>query len=295
MRQVIQKAVFPVAGLGTRFLPATKANPKEMMPIVDKPLIQYAVEEAIEAGITEMIFVTSSSKRSIEDHFDSNFELEAKLKIQAKENLLDIVQNILPKGISCVYIRQPEALGLGHAILCAKNIAGNQPFAILLADDLIDSKDGSCLTQMVEKFKDTQASIIAIQKVKPEDSEKYGIVGFDKNILEIKDLEKINQIIEKPKSSEAPSPFGVIGRYILTPGIFASLEKVPPGRNNEIQLTDSIKLLLETESVYAYQFKGTRYDCGDKLGYLQAIISYGLKHDEVGNAFKDYVKTLRFD
>ena len=292
MRDCLRKAVFPVAGMGIRFLPATKANPKEMMPIVDKPLIQYAVEEAMEAGIKEMIFVTSSSKRAIEDHFDSNFELEARLKNQEKEELLDIVQNIIPKGISCIYIRQAEALGLGHAVLCAKNLVGNEPFAVLLADDLIEGRDESCLRQMIKKFVTIKASIVGIQKIKPEDSEKYGIVGFTNNNTDIKDIEKINQIIEKPKSSQAPSPFGVVGRYILTPSIFSFLEKTSPDRSGEIQLTNAISQLLQTELVYAHLFKGRRYDCGSKLGYLQAIISFGLKHKEIGAELKAYLKTL---
>ncbi len=293
MKLTIRKAVFPVAGMGIRFLPATKANPKEMMPIVDKPLIQYAVEEAIEAGIKEMIFITSTSKRSIEDHFDSNFELETKLRNQEKNELLDIVQNIIPKGISCVYIRQPEALGLGHAILCAKNVVGLEPFAILLADDLIEGQNEACLKQMVRHFNAVKASIIGIQKIQVKDSEKYGVVGFDKKNIKIHEIEKINEIIEKPAPNEAPSSFGVVGRYILMPAIFSHLEKISPGRNGEIQLTDGISALLQFESVYAHQFKGFRYDCGNKLGYLQAIISLGLKHKEVGAEFKKYVNTLQ--
>jgi UTP--glucose-1-phosphate uridylyltransferase len=292
MKSFIRKAVFPVAGMGIRFLPATKASPKEMMPIVDKPLIQYAVEEAIEAGIKEMIFVTSSSKRAIEDHFDCNFELEAKLNRLGKEELLEMVHNILPKGISCVYIRQPEALGLGHAILCAKNIVGNEPFAILLADDLIEGEADACLKQMAKKFETIAASMVAIEKIAPKDSEKYGVIGFAHDSEEIEKreaLEKINKIVEKPSSSEAPSSFGVVGRYILTPSIFPILEKILPGRGGEIQLTDAISQLLQKESVYAYQFRGTRFDCGSKLGYLQAIISFGLKHAEIGDAFKEYL------
>lgn len=292
MKNHIRKAVFPVAGMGIRFLPATKANPKEMMPIVDKPLIQFAVEEAIEAGIKEMIFVTSSAKRSIEDHFDSNFELEAKLKNQGKEELLDMVHNIIPKGVSCVYTRQPEALGLGHAVLCAKNIVGNEPFAILLADDLIDGMGTSSLQQMVKNFDKVQSSIVAIQKINLKDSDKYGIVGFHKNLAEIEALEAIKLIVEKPKSSDAPSSFGVVGRYILAPAIFPLLEKLPPGSQGEIQLTDAISQLLKTEEVYGYQFSGTRYDCGCKLGYLQAIVSYGLKHKEISGHFKEYLKNL---
>lgn len=285
----IKKAVFPVAGMGTRFLPATKANPKEMMPVVDKPLIQYAVEEAISAGITEMIFVTSSSKRAIEDHFDSNFELETKLEEQGKQELLDIVRNILPEGISCVYVRQPEALGLGHAVLCAKNIVGNEPFAILLADDLIDAEPKSCLKQMKEAFIEAQASIIAVETIEPEDSDKYGVVAIDKHFHK---LGKITHIVEKPKPEVAPSSLAVVGRYILTPGIFAELEKVKPGSNGEIQLTDAISSLLEHESIHALQFSGKRYDCGNKLGYLQAIVTYGLKHPEVAKSFKEYLDSV---
>jgi len=284
---MIRKAVFPVAGMGTRFLPATKANPKEMMPVVDKPLIQYAVEEAVAAGITELIFVTSSTKRSIEDHFDSHFELEAKLEEQGKTELLEIVRNVLPDGVSCIYIRQPEALGLGHAVLCAKNVVGNDPFAILLADDLIEGKGSSCLSQMVKQFEGSQSSIIAVEKISPEASNQYGIVGFEKMI---QSLAKINKIVEKPKTSEAPSAFGVVGRYILTPRIFSLLESVKPGQNGEIQLTDAISDLLEKEFVYAYHFLGKRFDCGNKLGYLQAIVSYGLKHPEVGREFLEYLK-----
>lgn len=292
MNHHIRKAVFPVAGMGIRFLPATKAHPKEMMPIVDKPLIQYAVEEAIEAGIKEIIFVTSRGKRSIEDHFDSNIELEAKLKYHEKEELLDIVQNIIPKGISCVYIRQTEVLGLGHAILCAKNVIGQEPFAVILPDDLIEGVDECSLYQMIKQFDDVQASIVAVEKIKPEDSKKYGIVGFDKNLKKIEELEKINQIIEKPDMSDMPSSFGVVGRYILTPTIFSLLEIVNPDCNGEMQLTDAISQLLQIEIVYAYQFKGVRFDCGNKLGYLQAIVSFGLKHTEVGSHFKTYLKSV---
>lgn len=291
MIERIKKAVFPVAGMGIRFLPATKANPKEMMPIVDKPLIQFAVEEAIEAGIKEMIFITSTAKRSIEDHFDSNYELEAKLKHQEKNELLETVKNIIPKGISCVYIRQPEALGLGHAILCARHVVGLEPFAVLLADDLIENQKEGCIKQMIQAFDNVKASIVGIQHIPPKDSEKYGIVGFDKNSSVINKIEKINQIVEKPKPHDAPSPFGVVGRYILTPAIFSFLEKIAPGRNGEIQLTDGISQLLQKEYVYAHQFTGQRYDCGSKLGYLQAIISYGLKHTEVGAEFKAYLNT----
>jgi len=295
MPNAIRKAVFPVAGMGQRFLPATKANPKEMMPIVDKPLIQYAVEEAVSAGITEIIFVTSSSKGSIEDHFDTNFELEETLKKQGKEELLHMVQNILPKGVSCVYVRQSAPLGLGHAVLCAKDIVGDEPFGLILADDLINGFGTPCLKQMVKKYSEVKSSIIAIQEVNSEDCEKYGIVGFDSNTKDIQKLERIIKIVEKPILSQAPSLFGVVGRYILTPSIFSLIEKLSPGRNNEIQLTDAISQLLEKESVYAYQFEGKRYDCGDKLGYLQAIVSYGIKHKDVGDDFKRYLKNISLD
>lgn len=286
----IRKAVFPVAGMGTRFLPATKANPKEMMPVVDKPLIQYAVEEAIKAGVRELIFVTSSSKRAIEDHFDSNFELEARLKADGKDALLDIVRGVLPEGISCVYIRQPEALGLGHAILCAKQVVGNEPFAVLLADDLMSNENNlPCLKQMVTKFEEVSASIVAVESIKPEDSSKYGVVGIDKSF---NNFGKINAIVEKPKMADAPSNLGVVGRYILMPEIFEALEKKTLGANGEIQLTDAIQALLAQQPVYALAFSGTRYDCGTKLGYLQAIVAHGLQHSEVATEFKQYLKTV---
>lgn len=289
--RTIRKAVFPVAGMGTRFLPATKANPKEMMPVVDKPLIQYAVEEAVSAGITELIFVTSSSKRAIEDHFDSHYELENKLKAQGREDLSDIVHSVLPKGASCVYIRQPEALGLGHAILCAKNVVGDEPFAVLLADDLIeDASTTFCLEQMVREFQKVQSSMVAVEKIEPKECSKYGMVGFQ-DLFE--KFGKINQIIEKPDIAHSPSNLGVVGRYILTPTIFTVLENVKPGANGEIQLTDAIAALLTQESVYALEFSGKRYDCGCKLGYLQAIVTYGLKHPEVSAEFQKYLDTLQ--
>lgn len=284
----VRKAVFPVAGMGTRFLPATKANPKEMMPVVDKPLIQYAVEEAVAAGISELIFVTSSSKRAIEDHFDSNFELETRLEAQGKEELLHIVRSVLPTGVSCVYIRQPEALGLGHAVLCARNVVGNEPFAILLADDLMDNENKmNCLQQMILEFSKVASSIVAVEPIIPEDSDKYGVVGVASTFSL---FGKIEKIVEKPKPADAPSNLAVVGRYILTPDIFNQLEKVKPGANGEIQLTDAIAALLKEESTYALQFEGKRYDCGSKLGYLQAIVNYGIKHPEVGDEFKNYLK-----
>lgn len=279
----ITKAIFPVAGLGTRFLPATKANPKEMMPIVDKPLIQYAVEEAIAAGITELIFVTSSSKRAIEDHFDSNFELEATLAQRGKEELLDIVRGILPDGVSCAYIRQKYPQGLGHAVLCARQLVVNEPFAVLLADDLIDGGAEPCLRQMVREFEATQSTIVAVQKINPSETTKYGIVDVPS---ETETLTAIRGIVEKPAPENAPSTLGVVGRYILTPRIFDLLANTHVGSGGEIQLTDAIAKLLREESVYAYRFKGKRYDCGSKLGYLEATIAYALKHPELAEDFR---------
>ncbi len=282
----IRKAVFPVAGLGTRFLPATKANPKEMLPIVDKPLIQYAVEEAIAAGVTELIFVTSISKRAIEDHFDSNYELESKLEERGNERLLAIVREILPRGVSCIYIRQPNPLGLGHAVLCAKQVVGNEPFAVLLADDLIDCGTSHCLVAMAAYHNQTGSSVIAAQEVLLSETEKYGIIDL------FPDSEQIKGIVEKPKAEDAPSTLAAVGRYILTPRIFELLEKIEAGSGGEIQLTDAISLLLKEQSVHAYQFDGVRYDCGTKLGYLQATITQAFKHPEVSVDFKNYLKSI---
>lgn len=283
----LKKAIFPVAGLGTRFLPATKANPKEMLPVVDKPLIQYAVEEAVSAGIEELIFVTSYSKRAIEDHFDSNFELEYTLEQRGKTELLEVVKNILPPHVSCVYVRQKEALGLGHAVLCAKNIIGNEPCAVLLADDLIDGKPKSCLEQMVDVYNETHASVIAVQEIDKRASESYGIVSVES----LEDhVGKINAIVEKPKPENAPSNLAVVGRYILTPEIFSLLEQTKPGSGNEIQLTDAIDALQEKARVDACLFKGKRYDCGSKMGYLEATIAYGLKHKDLAKQFKDILR-----
>lgn len=279
----VTKAIFPVAGLGTRFLPATKANPKEMLPIVDKPLIQYAVEEAVAAGITELIFVTNSSKRAIEDHFDSNYELESTLADRGQNELLSIVQQILPNGVSCAYIRQKSPQGLGHAVLCAKALVQNEPFAVLLADDLIDGGDRPCLKQMVEEFEREQASIIAVQKVNADETEKYGMVAVKNKNESLSVMEKI---IEKPAPSQAPSDLGVVGRYILTPQILTLLEQTQKGSGGEIQLTDAIAALMRHEPVYAYQFEGVRYDCGTKLGYLEATVAYALKHHELADDFK---------
>lgn len=282
MSSRVRKAVFPVAGMGTRFLPATKANPKEMLPIVDKPLIQYAAEEAVEAGIEELIFVTGRTKRSIPDHFDKAYELEAELEKGNKTALLQIVRNILPSYVSCIYIRQAEPLGLGHAVLCAKPAVGNEPFAIILADDLIDGGDTGCLKQMVEVFAHYNTGVIAVQTVPPEDTDKYGIV-------EVKPVDgrvsKIQTIVEKPKPAVAPSNLAVVGRYILPADIMSILERTERGAGGEIQLTDAIAKLLERQQVLAYEFKGRRYDCGSKLGYLEATVDYALKHPELAADF----------
>lgn len=285
----IRKAVFPVAGLGTRFLPATKANPKEMLPIVDKPLIQYAVEEAIAAGVTELVFVTSISKRAIEDHFDCNFELESKLIERGEERLLAIVREVLPRGVSCIYIRQPNPLGLGHAVLCAKQIIGNEPFAVLLADDLIDCGTSFCLAEMVAYHQEVKASVIAAQEVALQDTRKYGIIDLKSDSNEMKG------IVEKPSPDEAPSTLAAVGRYILTPRIFDFLERIEAGSGDEIQLTDAISHLLSEEKIHAYQFRGIRYDCGTKLGYLQATVAQALKHPEVCSEFRNYLETISFN
>jgi len=283
----INKAVFPVAGLGTRFLPATKANPKEMLPVVDKPLIQYAAEEAIAAGVNELIFVTSSSKRAIEDHFDKNYEMETELERKGKTGLLDLVRNVVPKGVSCVYVRQAEALGLGHAVLCAKQIVGDEPFAVILADDLIDGGDAPCMAQMASTFAYNRCSVLGVERVPSEDTEKYGIVEVDP----ITDgLNRVTSIVEKPSPDDAPSNLAVVGRYILTPRIFDLLESTPRGAGGEIQLTDAIAALLTEEQVLAYEFKGERYDCGSKLGYLKATIEYALQHDELNEEFRAYLR-----
>ena len=284
----IGKAVFPVAGLGTRFLPATKANPKEMLTIVDKPLIQYAAEEAIAAGVDELIFVTSSSKRAIEDHFDKNFEMETELERKGKTELLELVRNVVPKGVSCVYVRQPEALGLGHAVLCAKSVVGNEPFAVILADDLIDGGEHAhCMTQMASTFEYNRCSVLGVEEVPHEETEKYGIVKSDP-ITE--GLSRVSSIVEKPKPDEAPTNLAVVGRYILTPRIFELLENIPKGAGGEVQLTDAIAALLKEEQVLAYQFKGERYDCGSKLGYLKATVEFALQHHELNEEFRSYLR-----
>ena len=283
--RAIKKAVFPVAGMGTRFLPATKASPKEMLPIVDKPLIQYAVEEAVAAGCDEIIFVTGRSKRSIEDHFDKAYELETELALREKHALLNTVQNVLPAGITCLYIRQAEALGLGHAVLCAKAAVNNEPFAVILADDLIDAPQGA-LKQMVDVYQATGASVLGVETVEPSQTASYGIVETS----DWQDFQRIRSIVEKPKPEDAPSNLAVVGRYILTPRIFELLANLERGAGNEIQLTDGIAKLLEYEPVLAHAFNGTRYDCGSKIGYLEATLAYGLKHPETGAAFRELLQ-----
>lgn len=285
----IRKAVFPVAGMGTRFLPATKASPKEMLPIVDKPLIQYAVEEAVQAGITELVFITGRGKRAIEDHFDEANEIEAELQAKGKQELLKSVRNIIPKHASCTYVRQPRALGLGHAVLCAANVIGEESFAVILADDLIDAKP-SAIQQMVKVYRVHQCSILGVQKVPRQDTSQYGIVKS--TMLEAPKLHVITGIVEKPKPSKAPSTLGVVGRYILTPRIFNHLRKVKPGAGGEIQLTDGIASLLNEEKALAFEFAGTRYDCGSKLGYLKATMAFAAKHPEVGKEFSAYLSSL---
>lgn len=278
----ITKAVFPVAGLGTRFFPATKASPKEMLAVVDKPLIQYAVEEAIQAGITQLIFVTSNSKRSIEDHFDSNYELEMILKQRGDWGALAKIQNIIPDEIDCMYVRQKYPLGLGHAILSAKNIVGNEPFAVLLADDLLTSKNKNCLAQMVDIFDKYEQSIVAIEEVLPTEVHKYGIVDYQEKIeLQATYIAKLKAIIEKPQMNAAPSRMAAVGRYILTPNIFNLLAELDCSQTNEMQLTDGLQMLLSIEDVYAYRFIGERFDCGSKVGFIKAFMHFAAKEPEL--------------
>ncbi len=283
------KAVFPVAGLGTRFLPATKAAPKEILPIVDKPIIQYAAEEAIGAGIHQLIFVTGKHKRSIEDHFDKAYELENELESKGKLDLLECVRRVLPDEASCIYTRQPEALGLGHAVLCAWPVVGDEPFAVILADDVIRAAP-SVLEQMVEVYRRHRCSVIGVQRIAREDTRSYGVV--DSTPMGER-LHRIKAIVEKPKPEEAPSDLAVVGRYILTPRIFELLRAVPAGAGGEIQLTDAIAGLLAHEQVLAYEFKGKRYDCGSKIGYLQATVEYALDHPELNSQFRSYLKNLK--
>jgi UTP--glucose-1-phosphate uridylyltransferase len=285
----IRKAVFPVAGLGSRFLPATKAQPKEMLPVVDKPLIQYAVEEAVAAGMTEMIFITGRNKRAIEDHFDKAYELEAELEAAHKDELLRVIQNVIPKHITCIYIRQSAPLGLGHAVLCARPVVGDEPFAVLLADDFMDVSPGvpPVMAQMTEIFFREGASLLAVQDVPRAETRQYGIVSvtpFQSN------LERVNSIVEKPLPEAAPSTLAVVGRYVLSNKIFDYLEGLGKGAGGEIQLTDGIAALMKSERVLAYRYTGQRYDCGSKLGYLKATLAMGLKHPETGKEFADYLR-----
>ncbi|MBN3788763.1 UTP--glucose-1-phosphate uridylyltransferase GalU [Burkholderia sp. Ac-20353] len=283
----VTKAVFPVAGLGTRFLPATKASPKEMLPVVDKPLIQYAVEEAIEAGITEMIFVTGRSKRAIEDHFDKSYEIEAELEARGKEKLLSLVRSIKPSHVDCFYVRQAEALGLGHAVMCAEKLVGDHPFAVILADDLLDGPT-PVLRQMINVFNHYHASVIGVEEIAPEASKSYGVIDgkrWEDNLF------KLSGIVEKPEPAKAPSNFGVVGRYVLKPKIFEHLRGLKPGAGGELQLTDAIQSLLSDEQVLAYRYDGTRYDCGSKLGYLKATVEFALRHPEVAADFEQYLVT----
>jgi UTP--glucose-1-phosphate uridylyltransferase len=287
----VRKAVFPVAGLGTRFLPATKALPKEMLPIVDKPLIQYAVEEAYEAGIRHMIFVTGRNKRAIEDHFDTAYELENELAINQKHDLLTVVRSV-PEDMDCSYVRQPRALGLGHAVLCAEPLVGDEPFAVLLADDLMTGLEGGpgVLAQMVEVFRERQTSLLAVQEVPLEHVKRYGIVAGQPAGDRLIRAEKM---VEKPAPKDAPSRMGVSGRYILTPAVFDKIRNNPRGAGGEIQLTDGIAALIGNEGVHAYQYEGKRYDCGSKLGFLEATVDFALRHPEVGPGFQEFLRTVK--
>jgi len=288
----IQKAVFPVAGLGTRFLPATKAQPKEMLPVVDKPLIQYAVEEAYEAGIRHMIFVTGRNKRAIEDHFDTAYELETELEASGKKELLELVRSLAPADMDCSYVRQPRSLGLGHAVLCAEALVGNEPFAVLLADDLMCGPDSGSgvLAQMVKQFQATPTSLLAVQEVPLEHVRRYGIVAGE--TVDAR-LVRVREMVEKPAPEKAPSRLGVAGRYVLTPAVFERIRNQPRGSGGEIQLTDGIAQLIATEGVHAFRYEGKRYDCGSKEGFLEATVEFALRHPEVGPAFRDYLRGLK--
>jgi UTP--glucose-1-phosphate uridylyltransferase len=285
----IRKVVFPVAGLGTRFLPATKANPKEMLPVVDKPLIQYAAEEAVESGVDVLVFITGRSKRSIPDHFDKAYELEAELEEHNKHKMLSLVREILPRHVSCVYIRQAEALGLGHAVLCAKPVIGDDPFAVILADDLIYNNGDGCLSQMLDIYNEHHCGLIGVQTVPKDEVQSYGIVEGE---VAGDRLWKVNSMVEKPDPRETSSNIAIVGRYILTPTIFDHLAKVEKGAGDEIQLTDAIMKQLQEEKVLAYKFLGKRYDCGNKLGYLEATVEYALKHPELHEKFREYLEQL---
>ncbi|MCX7109530.1 MAG: UTP--glucose-1-phosphate uridylyltransferase GalU [Proteobacteria bacterium] len=292
MKKAIKKAVFPVAGMGTRFLPATKANPKEMLPVVDKPLIQYAVEEALAAGIEVLVFITGRTKRAISDHFDKAYELENELELRGKTETLKLIQNIIPSHVTCVHIRQAEALGLGHAVGRAKAVIGDEAFAVILADDLIDDEANGCLSQMVQVFKEWQCSVLGVERIDPTETQSYGIVRSSSIGNRIG---RVEEIVEKPKPDKAPSNLAVVGRYILTPAIFDKLDQVTRGAGGEIQLTDAIALLLKEQAVLSYEFHGKRYDCGSKLGYLIATVEQGLKHEELRDEFKAYLQGLILD
>jgi UTP--glucose-1-phosphate uridylyltransferase len=289
MAHPVKAVVFPVAGRGTRFLPVTKASPKEMLPIVDKPLIQYAVDEALSAGADTLVFITGSSKRAIEDHFDSNPELEAVLQAQGKQELLDTLRGILPSWASCVYIRQPAPLGLGHAVLCARPVIGDAPFMVHLADDLIDARV-PCLKQMVEIFNQHGGSVLGVQNVPKQHTDKYGIVTLERSVAPR--VGKMSHIVEKPKPEKAASTLAVVGRYLLSAAVFEDLAKIGQGAGGEIQLTDGIARLMQREPVFSFEFEGKRYDCGSKLGYLQATVEYGLKHPSLGEEFARYLRDM---
>lgn len=285
----IRKAVFPVAGMGTRFLPATKANPKEMLPVVDKPLIQYAAEEAVMAGIETLVFITGRNKRSIEDHFDKAFELETELQADGKDTMLDMVQNVLPSNVNCVFIRQSQPLGLGHAVLCAEPVVGDEPFAIILADDLIDDGASGCLAQMIDVYEKENCGVVGVQEVKKDEVKSYGIIS-GKQVQD--NLWDVDTFVEKPEPQDAPSNIAVVGRYLLEPSIFNILEKTGKGAGGEIQLTDALAKQAKTEKLLAYKFDGKRYDCGSKLGYLEATVELAMKHQGVGKSFSKYLKKL---
>jgi UTP--glucose-1-phosphate uridylyltransferase len=287
----IRTAVFPVAGRGTRFLPATKASPKEMLPIVDKPLIQYAAEEALAAGAEKLVFITGYAKRAIEDHFDSDQELERELAAQGKQDLLAAVRGIVPSYASCIYIRQPAPLGLGHAVLCSRPVVGDEPFFVHLADDLIDAGE-PCLKQMARVFGGRHGSVLGVETVEPDQTDKYGIVAVEPVGERVS---RVNRIVEKPRPQDAPSNLAVVGRYILTPAVYGKLETIGRGAGGEIQLTDGIAALMADEAVYAYAFEGKRYDCGSKLGYLEATVEFGLKHENLGDQFANYLARLVAD
>ncbi len=289
MNKKVTKVVFPVAGLGTRFLPATKAVPKEMLPIVDKPLMQYAVEEAVAAGIDTLVFITGRSKNSIMDHYDKAYEMEKELEARNKTEILNLLRSIVPSHVSCTFIRQPEALGLGHAVYCALPVVGNEPFAVILPDDLIEDGERGCIKQMVELYAQTQSSILGVERVDPSETDKYGIVRTGESQGK---YARVEHIVEKPKPDVAPSNLAVVGRYILNPAIFDKIKNTGRGAGGEIQLTDAIADLMKDEQVLAYEFEGKRYDCGAKLGFLVANVEYGLLHKELKNDFKAYLKEL---